>query len=915
MKRFFRTTPLTQLRLRRFRAHRRGFWSLVLFGVLFVFSLFAEVWCNDRPLLVRYKGETYTPFLVAYPETTFGGFLPTETDYTDPEIIALIEEAGWILRAPVPYRYDTIDYDLPVPAPAPPSRRHWLGTDDQARDIVARLVYGARISILFGFAVTFVSAIIGILIGALQGFHGGRLDLIGQRIIEVWGGVPQLYILIILSSIFEPNFWWLLMILLLFSWIGFTGLVRAEVLRARNFTYVRAARALGLPSWRLLLRHVLPNAMVATLTLLPFTLAGSVTILTSLDFLGVGLPPGSASLGELLLQGRNNLESPWIVLTGFFSLATLLTLLIFVGEAVRDVFDPLRLFNLGGGEVAEDSFNGETSTETSTEDSSLEKPVVAQSEAGESPLLEFQNLSLSYQADGKGVQALDSVSLGLRDGETLAVVGESGSGKSSLALAVARLLPHGAQFTSESKVLWQGEDLLALSEDGLRKKRGTELAMIFQETADSLNPLHRIIRQVEDALVQGGFKGGADARREEALKLLREVALPEPEKRILAFPHELSGGQRQRVMIAMALAGKPRLLIADEPTTALDVTIQAEILALLRRLKAEHGMAMLLVTHDFGVVRAMADRVAVLRRGQLVEHGTVGEVLESPQHPYTRHLVESRPPQSGAVRAESPEILQARGLSVRFPIVGGVLRRKRGEVVALRDASFRLREGCTLAVVGESGSGKSSLAYALLRLVQARGQVALNGRDLSGLTPAAFRPLRREIQIVFQDPWTSLSPRMTAGQIVGEGLALHEPQLSPQERTRRVAEALAACDLSPDAIPNLLDRWPHSFSGGQRQRIAIARALVLNPKVLILDEPTSALDRSVTMRILALLTRLQKERNLSYLFISHDLATVRSLAHEVLVLEKGEIVEQGLCEEVFASPQHPYTQRLLSAVL
>ena len=911
MSKQFRISPLTRLRLRRFRAHRRGFWSLVLFGVLFVFSLFAEVWCNDRPLLVHYKGEIYTPFLVAYPETTFGGFLPTEADYTDPEIIALIEDAGWIIRAPVPYRYDTIDYDLPVPAPAPPSARHWLGTDDQARDLVARLIYGARISILFGFAVTFVSAIVGILIGALQGFHGGRLDLIGQRIIEVWSGVPQLYILIILSSIFEPNFWWLLVILLLFSWIGFTGLVRAEVLRARNFTYVRAARALGLPSWRLLLRHVLPNAMVATLTLLPFTLAGSVTILTSLDFLGVGLPPGSASLGELLLQGRNNLESPWIVLTGFFSLAILLTSLIFVGEAVRDVFDPLRLFNLGGGEVAEDSFNGETGEE----DSVLEKPVAGQNTVEESPLLAFQNFSLSYQADGKVVRALDSVSLGLSDGETLAIVGESGSGKSSLALAVARLLPHGAQFASESKVLWRGEDLLTLDEDTLRKKRGTELAMIFQETADSLNPLHRIIRQVEDALVQGGFKGGADARREEALRLLREVALPEPEKRILAFPHELSGGQRQRVMIAMALAGKPRLLIADEPTTALDVTIQAEILALLRRLKAERGMAMLLVTHDFGVVRSMADRVAVLRRGQLVEYGTVGEVLQSPQHPYTRHLVESRPPPRSATQEASAEIVQAQGLSVRFPIVGGVLRRKRGEVVALRDASFSLREGRTLAVVGESGSGKSSLAYALLRLVQARGRVALNGRDLSSLTPAAFRPLRREIQIVFQDPWTSLSPRMTTEQIVGEGLALHEPLLSSAERRKRVAEALAACDLSPDTIPNLLDRWPHSFSGGQRQRIAIARALVLNPKVLILDEPTSALDRSVTMRILALLTRLQKERNLSYLFISHDLATVRSLAHEVLVLEKGEIVEQGICEEVFASPQHPYTQRLLSAVL
>ena len=591
-------------------------------------------------------------------------------------------------------------------------------------------------------------------------------------------------------------------------------------------------------------------------------------------------------------------------------MAILLTLLIFVGEAVRDVFDPQRLFNISAGEIGEDSFIEEEKTDD------REEPVVRQENTKEAPkLLAFQNLSLSYQADGQAMQALDGVSLGLGDGETLAVVGESGSGKSSLALTVARLLPHGAKFGKESKILWQGEDLLALDEETLRKKRGTDLAMIFQETADSLNPLHRIIRQVEDALTQGGFKGSAEAQREQALKLLREVALPEPEKRILAFPHELSGGQRQRVMIAMALAGNPRLLIADEPTTALDVTIQAEILTLLRRLKAEHGMALLLVTHDFGVVRAMADKVAVLRRGQLVEHGAVREVLQNPQHPYTRHLIESRPPPRSATKSDAEKILEAHQLSVRFPIVGGLLRRQRGEVVALEDASFTLREGRTLAVVGESGSGKSSLAYALLRLVQAKGRVALGGRDVSGLSPAEFRPLRREIQIVFQDPWTSLSPRMTAGQIVGEGLALHEPQLSAQERAQRVAEALAACDLSPETIPGIMDRWPHSFSGGQRQRIAIARALVLNPKILILDEPTSALDRSVTMRILALLTRLQEERNLSYLFISHDLATVRNLAHEVLVLEKGKIVEQGVCEQVFENPQDPYTQRLLSAVL
>ncbi|WP_375593311.1 ABC transporter permease [Algihabitans albus] len=347
-------TPLDRRRIESFKANRRGLWSLWIFLALFVVTLFAELVANDRPLLIWYDGGIYTPVFERYPETAFGGVMPTEADYTDPAVQALVSEKGWMIWPLIPYDHTTVAWNLPEPAPSPPSAAHWLGTDDQARDVVARIIYGFRISVLFGFAVIVVSALIGVTIGALQGFYGGRLDLFGQRLIEIWSSMPQLYILIIMASLVEPNFWWLLIVLLLFAWIGFVGVVRAEFLRARNFDYVRASRALGAPDRVVIFRHVLPNAMVATLTMLPFALAGSVTILTSLDFLGIGLPPGSASLGEVLAQGKANLNAPWLGLTGFFAIAILLSLLIFIGEAVRDAFDPRKLW-AGSAPPPEDS--------------------------------------------------------------------------------------------------------------------------------------------------------------------------------------------------------------------------------------------------------------------------------------------------------------------------------------------------------------------------------------------------------------------------------------------------------------------------------------------------------------------------------------------------------------------------------
>ncbi|MDA7981173.1 MAG: dipeptide ABC transporter ATP-binding protein [Alphaproteobacteria bacterium] len=535
-------------------------------------------------------------------------------------------------------------------------------------------------------------------------------------------------------------------------------------------------------------------------------------------------------------------------------------------------------------------------------------------------VVKIRNLSVSYPGDNEPHIALKSVSLNLNHGETLAVVGESGAGKSSLGLSIPALLAHTARYSPDSKILWQNKNLLNSPPADLRRLRAADCSVIFQEVASSLNPLHKVVRQVEDAITQAGGPKDKKLRREQALDLLRRVALPDPERRILAWPHELSGGQQQRVMIAMALAGNPKVLIADEPTNALDVTVQAEILALLKKIQNESGLALLLITHDLGIVRAMADRVAVMRHGKLLEIGTKEQVLKNPRHPYSRRLIHAKMPTPAATGDSDGDgdgdddkqpVLEVNNLSVHYPILGGLLKRQRGEVPAVTGATFSLAPGRSLGIVGESGSGKSSIALALLRLVPHTGRISLLGQEASLLSAAEFRPLRRRIQLVFQDPWASLSPRMTAGEIIGEGLAFHEPDLSHDAREERIVAALETVGIDPAARR----RWPHSFSGGQRQRIAVARALVLEPRVLILDEPTSALDKSVTIRILELLVRLQEERGLAYIFISHDLETVRAIAHDLLVLRGGEVVERGSCAEIFDNPRDAYTRKLLAAAL
>jgi len=525
------------------------------------------------------------------------------------------------------------------------------------------------------------------------------------------------------------------------------------------------------------------------------------------------------------------------------------------------------------------------------------------------PLVRVEDLSVDFRSSGKDTHAVRNVSFDIGKGETVALVGESGSGKTVTALSILRLLPYPAASHPSGSILFKGEDLMALPLDGLRHVRGNQISMIFQEPMTSLNPLHTIEQQIGEVLKI--HRGLSDrAARERVLDLLNKVGIEDPKGRLASYPHQLSGGQRQRVMIAMALANEPDLLIADEPTTALDVTIQAQILDLLLQLKDEFHMAMLLITHDLGIVRKMADRVCVMHNGEIVERGETADIFEAPQHPYTKHLLASEPKGSPpAVNAKAPVILAAKDLRVWFPIRRGFLRSVVGHIKAVDGIDLEVKEGQTLGVVGESGSGKTTLGLALLRLISSEGPIVYLGNRIDDYDSKRMRPLRRDMQIVFQDPYGSLSPRLSVGQIIEEGLLIQKPDMDRAERRERVSRALKEVGLEP----SFSDRYPHEFSGGQRQRIAIARALVLEPKFLILDEPTSALDVSVQAQIVDLLRDLQKRHKLAYLFISHDLKVVRALANTIIVLRHGKVVEQGAARTVFANPKTDYTKALLAA--
>jgi len=521
-------------------------------------------------------------------------------------------------------------------------------------------------------------------------------------------------------------------------------------------------------------------------------------------------------------------------------------------------------------------------------------------------LLSIRDLSVAFRQDGALTPAVKSVSFSLDRGETVALVGESGSGKSVTALSTVSLLGPNAEVSGS--VTYDGQEMIGADDAHLRRVRGNDISFIFQEPMTSLNPLHTIEKQLGESLALHQSVTGAPARGR-ILELLNKVGIRDPESRLSAYPHQLSGGQRQRVMIAMALANKPDVLIADEPTTALDVTIQAQILELLADLKRTEDMGLLFITHDLGIVRRVADRVCVMKDGEIVETGPTAEIFAAPKHAYTQKLLAAEP--SGApdpVAANAETMVQTDQLKVWFPIQQGFLRRTVGHVKAVNDASIMVRAGETLGIVGESGSGKTTLALAIMRLIGSEGGISFRGQDVRKWSTRELRRLRSEMQIVFQDPFGSLSPRMTCFQIIAEGLAVHK--IDPARNLRDlVADAMRETGLDPAAM----DRYPHEFSGGQRQRIAIARAMVLRPKLLVLDEPTSALDMTVQVQIVDLLRALQRKYGLAYLFISHDLRVVRAMSHRVIVMRTGDIVEMGAADEIFERPQNEYTRTLVAA--
>ncbi|WP_439599382.1 ATP-binding cassette domain-containing protein [Falsiroseomonas sp.] len=816
-------------------------WPLRLLALVLLLVLPAEFIANDRPVLLLIDGVLSSPALQRPTERSLGGSLPIPADFHDPAVQALLAARGaWQLWPPIRFAPDTVAPGLPQAAPAPPSRQHWLGTDDQARDVLARLVWGLRLSLGFAVLVTGLSLAIGLTLGAIQGYFAGATDLVLQRLTEIWGGVPLLFLLMMVASAIAPNIWVLAGVLSLFMWMGIAGLTRAEFLRLRGQDFVRAAIAMGAPPLRIIRLHILPNSLAPTLSVAPFMAAGAMTMLAGLDLLGLGLPPGTPSLGELLAQARNNLHAPWLAAAAVGTLGGLLLLVTLVGQHLRDAMDP-RL-------------------------APARRQVVPLALPAGDAVLEVRGLQLDFGA----THALRGVNLTIEAGQAVALLGESGSGKTVTGLAIAGLAPPQATRIAGS-IRLAGQQLLGLAEPARRAVLRDRIGLVFQEPGAAFNPLHPVLRQVTEAAATAGL--GAAAARARAAELLTLVGLPDPIDRPRALPHQFSGGQLQRAVIAMAIARNPLLLIADEPTASLDAALRGALLALLDGLRRRLGMALLLITHDVDAARAVADRIAVMDQGRILADLPLAGLAAARQpalEPALGRLLVPQPAPPRRPPPPGPPVFAARGIFLRH-----------GARQVLHGIDLTLHRGRTLAVTGPSGCGKTSLAMALLRLVPAEGTLLLDGRPLP-----AGRAWRRRVQVVFQNPAGSLSPRLTLGAILAEPLVLHLPNLSPRLRAERVRAALAEVGLDPA----LASRRPAALSGGQRQRVAIARALIAGPDVLILDEPTSALDRSVEAEVLALIARLQAARGFACLLVTHDPRVVAALADEELRLEAGRII-------------------------
>ena len=883
----------------------------------------------------------------------------------------------------------------PAVFPFRPIPGHPFGFDAAGRDVFSRVVYGARTAITFGLLLTLASLALGVAFGAVQGYFVRWVDIAGQRFTEIWSAIPFLYVMIFLGNAFGRSFGLLLACYAIFNWIGVASYVRAEFLRLRTRPFVDAARVQGLSHARIMFRHVLPNALTPLITLFPFLLVGAIGSLAALDYLGFGLPDGAPSWGELLQQAQAFRHAWWLVLWPSLALFVVMLLGVFVGEALRDAFDPKPLSALDaesrrgrdsapsapGVEKAGDA--GASATASPAASASESPPTIQHSAfsiqhspaGAAAPALAIEDLRVSFDTAQGELRAVDGVSLSLAPGETLGLVGESGCGKSVTAMSVLRLVPSPPGRLVSGRILFDGRDLATLPLRELRKIRGAAVGMVFQDPMTALSPLHRIGDQLLEAL-----RLHRPVSRKEGLALAAEwlarCGIPDPERCLREYPFRLSGGMQQRVMIASVLMTRPRLVIADEPTTALDVTVQAQVLDLMRNAR-DRETALLLITHNMAVVRRTCSRVAVMYAGRIVESGPVEEVFAHPRHPYTAALLAAMPsrhapgerlpaipgtlpsplalppgcrfaPRCARATAEcrmlnaecqttgmhswsclhplpdspgpnanrqAPDARQAAPASIQhsaFSIQHSPLLSARAltkvfpRVTAVSEVSLELRAGETLALVGESGSGKTTLARMLAGLeVPTKGEILLDG------APLPFRRTfaqRRALQVVFQDPYSSLNPRHSIADLLTEGPVAHG-LLARRDRAAFAREWLERVGLPPEAA----GRYPHEFSGGQLQRVSIARALALKPRVLLCDEPVSALDVSVQAQILNLLADLKAQYGPAVLFITHDLGVVRSVADRILVLHRGRAVEEGPTARILSEPRDPYTRELLAA--
>ena len=839
---------------------------------------------------------------------------------------------------------------------------HVLGTDRTGNDVLWQALKSIRTAWIIGSLTTVAMLPPALVLGISAGYFKGWIDDVIQYVYTTLTSIPGVLLIaacVLMMQVYidthpglfptaaqraDLRLFLLCMILGLTGWAGLCRLLRAEALKLRELEYVQAARAFGIPNWRIMARHLLPNVMHIVLITVVLEFSGLVLYEAVLSYLGIGVDPSMNSFGSMIEKSRFEMSRDpmiwWNLLAAFiFMLALVLAANLFA-DAVRDAFDPRsrmfrpRRFNL---------FNGNGATQTSVAVSNVSSPL---DQHPETVILSMQDLDIVIDTGEAWRHAVQALALTVHRGETFALVGESGSGKSMTALALMRLLPEALRVTQGSVVLG-GVNINTLSESSMRTVRGGRAGMIFQEPGTSLNPVLRVGDQLCEAIVTHTNLRGAAARGR-AVQWLQRVGIPDSEQRIDDYPFQFSGGQKQRIMIAIALAAEPELLIADEPTTALDVTVQAQVLSLIRDIQQEFGMAVLLITHDLAVVRDVADTVALMRYGEIVETAPADQFFNAPKHPYARELFAAIPTFAKRGQPLSPSVTKAdihravipdtalravdasakssanlgrqtpalvvEQLEIGYPIRKGLLRRQVGINQAVRGVNLTLQRGETLTLVGASGCGKTTVAKALLRLIDASavisGVVRLGEQNLLTASRTEIKALRRRIQIVFQDPFASLDPRMRVREILQEGIAALRPEWNAAEQSQRIFALLERVGLPSDAG----DRYPHEFSGGQRQRIAIARALAVEPEVLILDEPTSALDVSVQAQILDLLKDLQKETGMAYLFITHNFGVVEYLADRIAVMEAGRVVEFGDALQVLRAPKSEVTRELLAAV-